>query len=204
MVKIKFKKSLIIFLSIFYFLEGVEKKLLLIGIDGCRSDALHIANTPNIDNLIENGVLIPNAFCSINGQSTKSGPGWATLLTGVWSEKHRVVDNSFEGSNIKDYPPFNVLMGNENDSFEMASFIMWEPILDYIFGNTLAYSRLFSTYDESIAIEAANYISETKVDAIFIDFDHVDRSGHWFGFKAKKGRYTKSIEKVDMALLEII
>ena len=30
-----------------------------------------------------------------------------------------------------------------------------------------------------------------------IDFDHVDRSGHWFGFKPKIGRYTKAIEQVD-------
>ena len=198
MARLNMDNFFIIFLLIFTFIQGKDKKLLLVGIDGCRSDALQLAKTPNIDSLIKNGLYITNALCSINGQLTKSGPGWTTLLTGVWSDKHGVVDNSFDGLNIREYPPFNVLMSNFFDTFKMASFIMWEPILEHIFGNTLAYSRLFSKYDESMAIEASNYILETKLDAIFIDFDHVDRSGHWFGFKAKKGRYLKTIEKVDM------
>ena len=197
MVKIKVARRFIVLLSIFYLLEGKEKKLLLIGIDGCRSDALQIASTPNIDNIIEEGLFISNALCSINGQKTKSGPGWASLLTGVWADKHGIVDNSFKRSNIKEYPPFNVLIREAKDSLKTAAFIMWEPILEHIFGNTLDYSETFSKYDESMAVKASKYISTTKLDAIFIDFDHVDRSGHWFGFKPKIGRYTKAIEQVD-------
>ena len=38
-----------------FFAEGKENKVLIIGIDGCRPDALIAANTPSIDHLIENG-----------------------------------------------------------------------------------------------------------------------------------------------------
>ena len=51
-----FKSALIICL-LSGFLLGNEKKLLLIGIDGCRTDALISASTPNIDKLIEDGKI---------------------------------------------------------------------------------------------------------------------------------------------------
>ena len=97
----------LIFISL---LSGHNKKLLFIGIDGCRPDALTQAQTPNIDGLINGGIYINDALCSINGQPTVSGPGWSTMITGVWFDKHGVSDNSFSGSNFDEYPPFNVLM----------------------------------------------------------------------------------------------
>ena len=96
-------------LIFFSLLSGQNKKLLFIGIDGCRPDALTQAQTPNIDELINGGVYINDALCSINGQPTVSGPGWSTMITGVWFDKHGVSDNSFSGSNFDEYPPFNVL-----------------------------------------------------------------------------------------------
>ena len=57
-------------------LSGQNKKLLFIGIDGCRPDALTQAQTPNIDGLINGGIYINDALCSINGQPTVSGPAW--------------------------------------------------------------------------------------------------------------------------------
>ena len=50
------------------------------------------------------------------------------MLTGVWFDKHGVTNNSFKGSQIDRYPPFNVLMKRKNKNFKMASFIMWKPI----------------------------------------------------------------------------
>jgi len=93
----------IILLSIilnFCLSSAQDKKLLFIGIDGCRSDALTLAETPNIDELIDKGLYIKDALCSIKGHPTVSGPGWSTMLTGVWYDKHGVIDNSFNGSKI--------------------------------------------------------------------------------------------------------
>ncbi len=178
-------------------LAGGQKKVLLIGIDGCRSDALILANTPNIDQLIDNGIFIPNASCSINNQRTRSGPGWSTMLTGVWFEKHGVTSNSFKGSQIDRYPPFNVLMKRKNKNFKMASFIMWKPIEKHIIKGTGEYYKFFSRYNDELAIDVSKYIVQSKEDAIFIDFDHVDRAGHIFGFNPKGKRYVNAIEKVD-------
>ena len=184
-------------LIFFSLLNGQNKKLLFIGIDGCRSDALTQAQTPNIDGLINDGIYINNALCSINGQPTVSGPGWSTMITGVWYDKHGVSDNSFTGSNFDEYPPFNVLLQESGQEYHTASFIMWTPIHTQIFGSTMDYNELHSTYDGSVAQGAADYMSTPNLDVIFLDFDDVDIAGHSYGFSPEVDQYIGAIENVD-------
>ena len=184
----------LIFVSL---LNGQNKKLLFIGIDGCRPDALTQAQTPNIDGLINDGIYINNALCSINGQPTVSGPGWSTMITGVWYDKHGVSDNSFSGSNFDEYPPFNILLEESGQEYHTASFIMWTPIHTQIFGSTMDYNELHSTYDGSVAQGAADYMSTPNVDVIFLDFDDVDIAGHSYGFSPEVDQYIDAIENVD-------
>ena len=65
----------------------MEKKVLLIGLDGVRVDILAQAHTPNIDALIANGTFSGEAQTR---PPTVSGPGWSSMLTGVWGDKHKV------------------------------------------------------------------------------------------------------------------
>ena len=178
-------------------LSGQNKKLLFIGIDGCRPDALTQAQTPNIDGLINGGIYINDALCSIDGQPTVSGPGWSTMITGVWFDKHGVSDNSFSGSNFDEYPPFNVLMEESSQEYHTASFIMWTPIHTQIFGSTMDYNELHSTYDGSVAQGAADYMSTPNLDVLFLDFDDVDIAGHSYGYSPEANQYINAIENVD-------
>ena len=178
-------------------LSGQNKKLLFIGIDGCRPDALTQAQTPNIDGLINGGIYINDALCSINGQPTVSGPAWSTMITGVWFDKHGVSDNSFSGSNFDEYPPFNVLMEESGQEYHTASFIRWTPIHTQIFGSTMDYNELHSTYDGSVAQGAADYMSTPNLDVLFLDFDDVDIAGHSYGFSPEVDQYIDAIENVD-------
>ena len=76
-------------------------RVLMIGIDGVRSDALQVAVTPNLDGLMDSGLFSPDA---LNDDITISGPGWSAIHCGVRSGKHNVVDNSFSGQNYLQYP----------------------------------------------------------------------------------------------------
>src|SRR4051812_12934347 len=78
--------------------DGPNKRFLLIGIDGCRTDALLAAQAPNLHRLRDEGAF--SAKNDILGErrtaaETVSGPGWTSILTGVWADKHGVVDNGF-------------------------------------------------------------------------------------------------------------
>jgi predicted AlkP superfamily pyrophosphatase or phosphodiesterase len=80
-----------------------QNKVLIIGIDGSRPDALLAANTKNIDGLLENGAY---SFKAQTDELSWSGVCWTGMLTGVWHEKHKVVSNAYKDPNIEEYPHF--------------------------------------------------------------------------------------------------
>src|SRR6266446_5697792 len=105
--------------------EPARNKVLVIGIDGCRPDALLQAKTPHLHALIDAGAY---SFEGQTGDVTISGPGWASLLTGVWRDKHGVRTNEFEGANFQDYPSFLHRLKEHQPKALTASIVHWAPI----------------------------------------------------------------------------
>lgn len=101
-------------------------KVLLIGIDGVRPDILAEVPTPHIDALAAAGAFTATAR---TGLPSVSGPGWSSMLTGAWPEKHGVVDNDFTGKRYDLYPDF--LTRIERVRPELATFAVsdWKPLV---------------------------------------------------------------------------
>lgn len=185
----------LLLLLVFFFscLSGQIPKVLVIGIDGCRSDVLEIANTPNIDNLIANGYYSPDG---LNNDITISGPGWSAIICGVRSNKHGVTDNSFSGSNYGQYPDFLKRIKLYNPALFTASIVHWNPINDQIIDNIADFKRSVAT-DQAVEDEAVQLVSNQNPDAIFLHFDDPDGAGHAGGFAANNANYITQIEEVD-------
>jgi len=176
------------------------KKVLLIGIDGCRADALELANTPTIDNLIANGVYSPDA---LNDDITISGPGWSAILCGVWSNKHLSIDNSFVGTDYTNYPPLFKRIEDFDANLHTVSICNWNPINDYIVQNYADY-KLNVSSDSDVSLEASNYLTSNDPDMMFLHFDDVDHAGHSYGFSQNVSQYITAIEGVDALLTPIM
>ena len=56
-------------------------KVLMIGIDGVRPDALRAAQAPNLHRLMREGAWSDRALTDVH---TVSGPCWSSILTAVW------------------------------------------------------------------------------------------------------------------------
>ncbi|GJM31791.1 MAG: hypothetical protein DHS20C18_07920 [Saprospiraceae bacterium] len=187
----------LLLLFFFYCLNGIsqtEPKVLIIGIDGCRPDALTLANTPNLDALIANGI---SSMDALNDDITISGPGWSAMLTGVWSAKHGVTDNSFAGSNYDQYPHFFKYLEAFNPDFHTVSFCHWGPINDFIVLDHADFKQNVST-DQAVADQAVAYLTVNNPDALFLHFDDVDHAGHSSGFSPDVPAYISAIESVDV------
>ncbi len=112
-----------------------ENRVLVIGIDGVRPDALQIADTPAIDELISVGAFTNNTKIlgdRYRDNETISGPGWSSFLTGVWADKHGVNDNTFRGENYDEYPHFFAYLKRAFPKAVTGSFVDWEPIDTFI------------------------------------------------------------------------
>jgi len=190
---------LILFLTSWNSYSQIQK-VLIIGIDGCRADALELANTPNLDALMFAGTY---SFDALNDDITYSGPGWSAMLTGVWSDKHGVTDNSFNGSNYGNYPHFFQYVEDHNPSLNTASICHWNPINDNILAGIADYS-LNVISDAALTTEAITYLTNNDPDVLFLHFDECDGVGHASGFTSNNPTYIDKIESTDSYIGSIL
>jgi len=172
------------------------KKVLIIGIDGCRSDALIQANTPNLDTLISNGVYSPDA---LNDDITISGPGWSAILCGVWSPKHWVTGNDFTVNNYATYPPLFKRAEDYDSALNTVSICHWAPINDYIVQSHADDAINVST-DVAVSTQAVGFLNSDDPDIMFLHYDDVDHAGHSYGFSPAVTQYITAIETVDFLI----
>lgn len=171
-----------------------NKRVLVIGIDGARVDSLIAANTPNLDDLATNGAASYAAQCSI-GQTTVSGPGWSTLLTGVWANKHNVTDNSFSNPNFANYPHVFARIRQAQPQAYLSSIVHWSPINTYILTNETF--KLTGLSDSQVASQAACHLLEAGPDMLFLHFDDMDAAGHAGGYHPANANYLTAFNTLD-------
>ena len=174
-------------------------KVLIIGIDGCRPDALQAAATPHIDQLIANATY---SYDALTEAPTWSGVGWSGMLTGVWRDKHGVSDNSFSGSNYGMYPHFFNRLGECNANLVRASIVHWGPINSQIV-DQVEYGRIVAT-DLAVQQEAVAYLGSADPDVLFLHFDDVDGVGHRYGFDPAVAEYRAVISLTDTYVGDIM
>lgn len=189
--------SMAVLMSCFF--GAQTKKVLFIGIDGCRADVMMSSNTPNIHNLINQSIYSLDGLCAA---TTWSGNGWSTMLTGVWHTKHNVQDNNFTSPNYTNYPDFLTRAETYNPNLKTISLAHWAPINDQIIKNADIQTNLAS--DLAVKNAAVNALQNDNPDILFIDFDDVDHAGHSYGFNANTPQYVSSMQTTDTYIGEIV
>lgn len=170
----------------------VKKKLLILGIDGVRPDALKRSRTPNIDFLIDNSVYSMNAGIQRDGDSV-SGPGWASIFTGVEAIKHGVWRNKQYENIDRSYPSF--LDKLKSHKYRVSFAASWKPL--FIMFDTSVYDHAYRSKDKYNTAWTIDVITRDKADASFLYFSGVDYAGHTTGFSPRNRIYRRAIEKVD-------
>ncbi len=175
-----------------------KRKVMIVGIDGVRPDALAAANTPQIDAWIANGAYSATAQA---GDITLSGPGWSSMLTGVGRDKHGVDDNSFSGSNFIAFPHFFTRIKESCPNLFTASIVHWSPINSEIVSDSDLVTSVSS--DPGVSAAAVDLLQSGDPDILFLHFDQVDGTGHGSGFSPANPPYLNAIENVDGHLVEV-
>lgn len=169
-----------------------RKKALLIGIDGCRPDALLAAKAPHLRKLIENGAFSDKAQ---TGDMTASGSGWGSLLTGVWREKHGVRGNNFTLANFAAYPDLLTRVKKARPASYVASVVHWDPIQKQIVQKA-DLSTAYKT-DAEVTRAASQVLGEKNLELLFVHLDEVDGAGHKYGFDPGQPKYLEAIARAD-------
>lgn len=195
--------------------DDPSRHVLIIGVDGTRYDALQKAKTPNFDRMIAEGGVSED--CQILGEryqknETISGPGWSSILTGVWADKHGVHENEFQGKNYAEYPHFMSRLPLPEKGTPTVSLDSWKPLHDHLIGpaKNIRFSKSIELPDrtpvqfdlqmEELAIEQ---IAHSGPLAMFVYFHQIDTTGHAHGFHPEVPQYIEAIENVDRHLGEL-
>lgn len=181
-----------------------KRKVLLIGIDGTRSDALQAANTPNIDSLIATGAY---TFDSWHTGITVSGPSWSTIFTGVNYMKHGVTDNSYSGSHFDQYHLFPKLAKEYKPNLYAAEIIEWPELIDNVPNQYDGYNSRIKVPDGGTSPTGSNAVTQllnSNLDVLTVYFDAVDLAGHSNGFSPNNPSYINAIQAVDAQIGNIV
>ena len=184
--------------------EPLHKKVLLIGLDGIRTDILAAAHTPHLDALIADGTFSDEAFTRM---PTVSGPGWSSMLVGVWAEKHGVMGNNFSANRYDRYPDFLTRLEQLDPSFQTFAVIDWLPLGDTTDGGPLisdavdtkivfdGYIDGYASADSQAVALAVEHLTTQDPDAAFVYIGNTDEDGHAFGSLSPE--YKAEIEQAD-------
>lgn len=206
------------------------KRVLVIGIDGVRSDALQLqvqsGNAPNIAGLIANGTVTWNAYAggdfgTPTQQPTISGAGWSSILTGTWIDRHNVNGNASPpynqpavlGSYLVDQAPhFARLIKESVPGSYVSSVSSWNWVEDYLVAaqptwldyHDKGIGSAYPTRDADVAAKAVAQITNSDPDVLFLHFDQVDGAGHANGFSTGVPAYLSAITNVDTHIGSIL
>lgn len=182
------------------------KKVLYIGIDGCRFDALKAAATPNLEGLRKNGSHADNTLIlgeRYQKNDTVSGPGWSSIYIGVWADKHNVLNNGFAKPNYGEYPHFFRRLKEARPDARTASFVTWGPIHNKIVTSADVSQSFekpekdYEKYDAEATAAAVKELTENNPDVVVLYLGQVDETGHKLGFHPSVKEYVAAIERCD-------
>jgi predicted AlkP superfamily pyrophosphatase or phosphodiesterase len=210
------------FLTVAHGGEFGNRHVILFGIDGCRSDALKLAveagKAPNISALIQSGTVTWNAYAGgeldkPTQQATYSGPGWSSIFTAVWHDKHGVTDNSFRGDNFNRYPNFMDRLHAVHPAADQVSLISWPPLHESLIkpvnGDMNCTCHTYNHADpipteKKLIDQTVWLISSGDPDVVFCYQGNIDHVGHTWGFSPQVPEYMEAIRLTDERIGEVI
>ncbi len=198
-----------------------EKKVVVLGYDGCRADILaERQENGAVNYLLNNGASINLTYCGgvnfpeENTQATSTAPGWCSMLTGVWSDVHGITGN---GITKAVEPKMIMTTLIEDDVIDNGAFITkWKGHFtnnDSTYKDEKAYCeenkididfnlRKNKSDIQTGAIEEVT--SEDCADFVFVFYENTDSAGHNFGFSFNNPVYKNAFNKEDDYGCEVI
>ncbi|MEU3397718.1 alkaline phosphatase family protein [Streptomyces filamentosus] len=166
-------------------------KVLVVGMDGLRHDRIDAANAPVLKSLMANGTYGRSLLYANPMAATSSGPGWSTISTGVWPDKHGVKDNTFTGKNYAKYPGFLARLSQVRPGLSLFAAVDW-PELDTHGTVTpgadakLVYDNDYVVNDALITDLTEQVLRDQNPDVLFVYFGETDEIGHNHGAASPK------------------
>lgn len=181
-------------------------KVLFVDLDGMRWDKMQQAGTPNLSAVGATGQFGP-AYIQDNAiAGTNSGPGHSNMFTGVWPDKHNVLDNSFNGYRKSQYPDFITRAEGLKPELSTFTTLDWTPLNTYLIDRpdvklqqNGANQQITDRQSTDAALEV---LGKHNPDLMMVYLHDVDATGHSLGSDSPE--YLQAIRRVDAKFGELV
>jgi Type I phosphodiesterase / nucleotide pyrophosphatase len=203
-------------------------KAVFIILDGIPADVIEKLDPPALREISQVGgftrAFVGGRKETYNETPTISAPGYISLLTGTWGNKHNVWDNDIAAPNYHYWNIFRIAE-KVNPDLHTALFSTWldnrtklvgEGLdqagaieLDYKFDglehDTIKYPHddaadYIRKIDEAVSEETARYISTEGPDLSWVYLEYTDDMGHRFG---DSPQFHQAIQNADLQIKKI-
>lgn len=201
-----------------------DMNVLLLGIDGCRSDVLQM-HAARLKQLMLKSASAMDITCPY---PALSGPGWATILTGKVPSHHGILDNNFN-SLLDENEMVNAFF--DNDATNAGIFTAWEGLGVFAQGKSrripfktshehhgfgkarcrcnVAFKYLMNGFAEKpmgvsndcVISDAMDFLTHKilpdKRNFCFVHLDDLDHVGHFSGYGPYIQPYVEAMKETD-------
>ncbi|MFB5946837.1 alkaline phosphatase family protein [Albibacterium profundi] len=175
-------------------------KVLYIIVDGARGESVRTAGATNIDALLPSSIY---SFVSISDPEVQqTGTNWADMLTGVQKDKHGIVGNDFDDSNLDAFPLITerIKAANEESGTELFTS---SALFQSNFSAGVDVSEVLSN-DAAVKDAAVASLSSDDATLITAHFTGVDKVGAQFGYDNSVPEYKEAILTFDGYVGELL
>lgn len=177
--------------------SALEPKSLVVGIDGATFARIRRLDLPHLTALRRDGVTAHSNLYAEPMAPTLSGPGWSSIATGTWPDRHGVRDNAFTGARFDDHPDYLTRLEGAEPSLATLVVATWEPVATTVFGDAVD-ERVAGGDDASTTQRAVEELADGDPDSTFVHLDDVDHAGHDHG--ASSPEYADALRAADRRL----
>ncbi|MEV4803439.1 alkaline phosphatase family protein [Nonomuraea sp. NPDC049421] len=196
-------------------MSALNNKVLVVGMDGLRYDRLVALGAPVLTGLMSSGAYgtsklpygeagtprtespgevvpkspEPEEAGRVIASRTDSGPGWSSIATGVWPDKHGVVDNAFTDPRFLKYPDFLTRAAAARPGLATAAFFSWDALAEHgAFGPAIGHRFVLDGYtvgwsesDAQVTAAAVRHLADGDPGAVFVYLGDTDEVAHALG-----------------------
>ncbi|MFJ3158800.1 alkaline phosphatase family protein [Streptomyces kanasensis] len=164
-------------------------KVLVVGMDGLRHDRIDAATAPHLKAMRAAGTFGTSLLYANPMAATSSGPGWSTVSTGVWPDKHGVRDNSFVGRDHGRYPGFLARLHQVRPQLSLYAAVDWKPLDTHGTVTAGADAKVvldgdrdgYVGHDETITATTVSVLRDQNPDVAFVYLGNTDVVAHSHG-----------------------
>lgn len=179
----------------------VQPKTLLIGVDGIQLEPYEsLGPGTTLSKRLHYGKAFTGGVIGQpSEQATLAGPGWMTVLTGVWANKHGVTSDDEKWRLAPGYPSLFERLRVANPNAYLSSVVSW-PAINTAFllrEKNIVNVRESGLNDQQLIDRSVQILRDTPADFTFIQLGDPERVGQANGFGH---RYQQALRAADLRI----